>query len=86
MLDEIVWQNVSKFAIFLEYENLCVFFILCYFIFLINVLSSDQHRPGHSVRGKSKVARNEKRKKTTCFHFPKVWQILKHFSGTFHQA
>ena len=33
MLDEMTEQNTSKLALFLEYKNLCRFFILCYFIF-----------------------------------------------------
>ena len=43
-----------------------------------------QHRLGHSLRKKNLVA--YKMKNTTwIFVFPKVWQILKHFAGTFHQ-
>ena len=34
-------------------------------------------------KGKSKVARNEKRKKLHGFLIHKIWQILKHFAGTF---
>ena len=45
-------------------------------------------------RGKNKVAQNEKCKKiwgfskvmTLVFRIPKLWQILKHYAGTFHQA
>ena len=33
-----------------------------------------------------KLARKEKRKNYIGFHIPKIWQILKHFSGTFHQT
>ena len=36
--------------------------------------------------GKNKVAQNEKQKIYVGFHIPKIWQILKHFAGTFHQA
>ena len=35
--------------------------------------------------GKNKVARNEK-KKLWVFCIPKIWKILKRFTGTFHQA
>ncbi len=34
--------------------------------------------------GINKVARNEKH--YVSVHIPKIWQILKHFAGTFHQA
>ena len=33
-----------------------------------------------------KLAPNEKGKNYIGFHIPKIWQILKHFTGTFHQA
>ena len=37
--------------------------------------------------GKNKVARNEKTTKNSVgFCSPKIWQILKCFAGTFHQA
>ena len=39
------------------------------------------------IRGKHKVAQNEKRKKNYMdFHIPKIGQILKRFAGSFHQA
>ena len=38
-------------------------------------------------QGKNKVARNEKQTKTYMgFCIQNVWQILKRFAGTFHQA
>ena len=36
------------------------------------------------IMEKNKVAQNEK--KLCGFHIPKVWQILKRFAGTCHQA
>ena len=33
-----------------------------------------------------KKARNERRKKLHGFSYYKIWQILKRFAGTFHQA
>ena len=49
MLDEMIQQNISKFAIFLEYENPCSFFI---FYFDID----------HGIhQGENKVAQNEKK-------------------------
>ena len=41
------------------------------------------------IGGKYKVAQNEKWKKIVVgfsFHIPKVWQILKCFTGTFQQS
>ena len=36
---------------------------------------------------KNKVTQNEKWKKQLwLFHIYKIWQILKHFAGSFHQA
>ena len=62
MLDEMFQQNASKFAIFLEYENPCNFFISCYFIIFPNKCPGlCQHR--HSLGGKNKVAWNEETKK-----------------------
>ena len=37
------------------------------------------------IREKDKVAQNEK-KNYVGFCIPKVWQILKRFTGAFHQA
>ena len=58
MLDEMLKQNASKFAIHLEYENprSFSFFILCYFIFFPNECP-------WSMSTKNKVAQNEKWKK-----------------------
>ena len=64
------------------------FFILCYFIFPPNECPDlCRYRPRACIREANKVARNEKRKKNyMSFDIPKIWQILKHFTGTFHQA
>ena len=40
--------------------------------------------PGHSLGEKNKVAQNEKN--YMDFRNPKIWQILKRFTGTFHQS
>ena len=57
MLDEMFQQNVSKFAIFLEYENPHSFFVfhfvLIYF-FPNEYPGKCQHRPGHSLGKKIK--------------------------------
>ena len=48
----------------------------------------DIYIPGHSLGKRNKVARNEKRKKQQWIfiYIYKIWQTLKHFAGTFHQA
>ena len=62
------------------------FFILCYFIFsLMNALVYVDIDQGIH-QGKNKVAQNEKRKNYLGFLMSKVWQILQHFTGTFHRA
>ena len=89
MLDEMSQRNASKFAIFLEHENPCSFFRFSFRATLIffppNALVYVD------IREEKIVARYEKRKKTTystwVFIFiPKIWQILRCFAGTFHQA
>ena len=56
-------------------------FVLLYFFPLMHVLALILHR------GK-KVSQNEKREKLAYLGFliHKIWQILKHFTGTFRQA
>ena len=80
MLDEMILRNASKIAIFhILYKNpnlLFPFSISCYFtFFLMNALVY-------------KVARNKKNpeKAALSFHVYKIWQILKHFAGTFCRA
>ena len=64
MLDEMFQQNASKFAIFLEYENLHAYYFSL----------STQTRA--FIRGKNKVACNEKQtKKYVGFHIPFRWNI-----------
>ena len=63
MLDEMTLQNASKFAIFLEYENLCtsfLFFIVRYFIFFPNECSGLGRQDHGRIGEKNKVARYEK--------------------------
>ena len=53
MLDEMTYQNASKFAIFLVYENPHIFFtfvISCYLIF--SLINDNIFRLGHSIGGK----------------------------------
>ena len=72
MLDEMTQQNTSKFATFYIYENPTLIFpvfISCYFIFpLINApVDVDIDKGIH--KGKSTVARNEKRKNLRGFSY-----------------
>ena len=56
----IPFYNPSKFAIFLSLrKGTQIFFISCNFIFSPNECPG-QHRPGHSLGKKNKVAQNEK--------------------------
>ena len=69
MLDEMFQRNASKFAIFLEYKNLCrfFFFILCYFIFFPNECPGlCRHRPRHSL---GKIIKKHQMKKKTAWVF-----------------
>ena len=90
MLDEMFQQNALKFAIFLEYENPCSIsslFISCYLFFpLMNALIYVNINQGIHQWKKNKVAPNEKQKKQLQVFIYKIWQILKGFAGTFHQA
>ena len=78
LLKFLPWQNASKFAIFLEYENqrnFFRFFILCYFFF---------HRTGHSL-GKNKVCSTKWKKKLYEFSYAKKLANFEAFKA-FHQA
>ena len=46
---------------------------------------SCRHRPGNSLGEKNKVLQNEE-KNNGGFHIPKIWQIVRHFAMSFHQA
>ena len=61
-----VWQNASKFAIFIEKENPCSFFRFSFRAFL-SFTYVDIDQGIHKV--KVKVARNEKQKKLCGFYF-----------------
>ena len=70
----------------MEYEKPCV-------SFRATLLPNEcpglcRHRPGHLLgKNKNKVARNEERKKNyLVFLMIKIWQILKDFARSFHQA
>ena len=72
MLDEMTWQNASKFAIFLEYEDpevktQVIFFVLNFMLLYFS--------PNNELE-KYKVARNEKRKKK-----PTTWIFVFHKCG-----
>ena len=59
----------------------------CYFIFSPNECPGlCQHRPGHSLGGKIKQHEMKNEKELHGFSIPKIWQNLKRFVGTFHQA
>ena len=63
------------------------FFISCYFIFFPNECPGlCQHRPGHSLGEKIKLHEMKNEKNYMGFRIPKIWQILKHFARSFHQA
>ena len=84
-------ETLSKFAIFLQYEKLKVFFfILCNFIYFFpNECPAGlcRHKPGHSLAEKVKLRKNKAKTILHAgFRIPKVWQTLKFFTGTFHQA
>ena len=89
MLDKMFQRNASKFAIFYMYENsnlLFLFFIPCYLIFSPNECPDlCRHRPGHSLGEEIKQYKMKNIKKCMGFLMSKVWQILKHFAGTFHR-
>ena len=90
MFDEMIQQNTSKFAIFLEYKNPCIFFHFSFHATLFfppnKCPSLCQHRPGHSLGEIIKLHDMKDEKIYMGFHITKVWQILKRFTGTFHQA
>ena len=71
MLDEMILVNVSKFAIFLEYENLCQHRPTRAFI-------------GGKIAGNDKKKLCTYR--VMGFHIQKIWQILNYFATSFHQA
>ena len=90
VLDEMTQRNASKFGIiFLEYKKpyIYFFFILCYFIFSPNEYPGLRDIDQGINQGKITVAQNEKQNyEYVGFCIPKIWQILKYFSRSFHQA
>ena len=72
MLNEMFQQNASKFAIFYVSENPCSFFRFSFhatlYFYLMNALVYVDIDQGIHM-GKSKVARNEKRKKLHGFSY-----------------
>ena len=92
MFDEMTRQNASKFAMFyIPIQKSKVAFPIFHFV-LCHFSSNEcpglcQHRPGHSL-GENKVAQHEKRKKQlwVFVYLYKIWQILKHFARSLHQA
>ena len=68
-------EKDSKFVILLEYENPCRFFRFSFhatlFFPLMNALVYVEMKNEKNYMG---------------FRIPKIWQILKRFAGTFHQA
>ena len=86
------WNDLEKhFKIchFLEYENPHSF---CFHFVPLNFPPNEcpglcQHRPRAFIRGENKIAWNEKWKKNyVSFRFANIWQMLKCFSRSFHQA
>ena len=83
MLDEMTRRNASKFTIFYIYENTKLpfpFFISCNFTFFFNECHAHvlcRHRA--LIRGKSKVAWNEKWKKQILvfvyMNYGKFWSV-----------
>ena len=73
MLDEIIQQNASKFAIFLEYEKAGSFFFHFMLLYLFHVEKIKWHEMINF-------------KNMWVVVFQKIWQILKHIAGSFHQA
>ena len=45
-----------------------------------------RHRPGHSLGKKIKLHEMKNDKNYLGFRIPKIWQILKRFTGTFRRA
>ena len=90
MLDEMTLQNPSKFAIFYIYENpklLFPFFISCYFTFSPNECPGlCRHGPGHSLGKNIKLQEMKNEKNYIGFLVHEIWQILKDFARSFHQA
>ena len=87
VLDDMFQWNASKFAIFYIYKNTKLLFpylILCYFFLLPGLC---WHRPGHLLGNKINYSTKWKMEKATLgFCIYKIWQILKPFTGSFHQA
>ena len=61
MLDEMFLRNTSRFAIFFDYKNHCIFFQFSILFFGVTLIWSNVFWP------KNKVARNEKQKKLYVF-------------------
>ena len=82
-------ETLQNFPYFIYTKTQSCFFHLSFhailFFPLMNALVYD-HRPGHSLGEKIKLHEMKNEKTTLGFHIPKVWQILKHLTGTFHQA
>ena len=74
-------QNASKFAIFLEYENLCGFFRFSFratiFFFPTECAGLCRHRPGHSLG--EKIKKHDMKKKRMSFHISKIVANLEAF-------
>ena len=83
MLDEMTRWNALKFGISYIYENpklFFLFFISCYFTFSpYECHGLCQHRSGHSLGGKNKVARNKEWKKQlwvfVYIKYGKFWSV-----------
>ena len=90
MLDEMTLQNASKFAIlFLEYENPHSYFhfVCYYFIFSPNECPGLCRHIDQSIHEAHSEWKTIKSMSMGCqCHIPNVWQILKRFTRTFHQA
>ena len=95
VLDQKFQRNASKFAIFYIYKKktklLFPFFISCYIIFLLmNALFYvDIDKGIHQVKTKNIKQHEMKNGKNQLLFFVylyRIWQILKHFAGTFHRA
>ena len=87
VLDEKLEWNASNFVILLEYKypNIFVFLIHTTNLFSPYWILSMSTKTRAFIVWK-KLARNENRKKYVAFQIWKIWQILKRFAKTFHQA
>ena len=92
MLDEMTRRNASKFVIFYTYENPKMLFsfrvrAVLFFPLMNALVYVDIDHGIHKVKIlKAKILKMNNKKNCMGFLIHKLWQILKCFARSFHQA